>query len=95
MKTKEGFMLRRLGEQYVVVALGKAAEDFRGIIRLNQSGAFLWERLTEGSTLEELAKALEERYGVSEESAAEDAAEFLATLRGVGLLEDDNGTSGI
>ena len=44
MKIKDGFMLRKVGGQNVVVAVGKASRDFNGIIRLNDTGRFLWEK---------------------------------------------------
>lgn len=40
MKVKQGFMLREIANNYVVVPVGKAAIDFNGIITLNQTGAF-------------------------------------------------------
>ena len=40
MKLKEGFILRKVGIQYVVAATGKASENFNGMMRLNESGAF-------------------------------------------------------
>lgn len=43
MKIKDGFMLRKVGGQYVVVAFGEASRSFNGIIRLNETGKFLWE----------------------------------------------------
>ena len=48
MKTKAGFMLRSVGGRHVVVAVGKASEEFNGLITLNDSGAFLWEELSKG-----------------------------------------------
>ena len=38
MKIKNGFMLRKVGAQNVVVAVGEASRSFNGIIRLNDSG---------------------------------------------------------
>ena len=40
MKTKSGFMRRKLGTQEVIVAVGEASKQFSGIIRLNDTGAF-------------------------------------------------------
>ena len=54
MKTKSGFMLRQVGGKNVVVAVGKAAEDFNGLITLNSTGAFLWEQLSHGISYDEL-----------------------------------------
>ena len=54
MKIKDGFMLRKVGGQNVVVAVGKASLEFNGIIRLNETGKFLWEQLKADITEEQL-----------------------------------------
>ena len=81
MKMKEGFILRKVGTQYVVAATGKASENFNGIIRLNESGAFLFRQLQEGATVEELVARLTEEYDVDEATAHRDAESFLAALK--------------
>ena len=45
MKIKDGFMLREVASQTMVVAIGEASKTFNGIIRLNPTGKFLWEKL--------------------------------------------------
>lgn len=41
MKIKQGFLLRRMADQFIVVAVGAAAQEFPGMMRLNGSGAFI------------------------------------------------------
>lgn len=78
LKVKEGFMLSPLGEEYVVVSVGKAAEAFNGMIRLNETGAFFWRELTAGTTEDALVQKLCARYrGLSEATARADLREFL------------------
>ena len=81
MKMKEGFILRKVGTQYVAAATGKASENFNGIIRLNESGAFVFRQLQEGATAEELAGRLLEEYDVDEAAARQDVDRFLAALK--------------
>lgn len=45
MKIKDGFILRKVGIQYVVAATGKASEGFNGMMRLNETGAFAFRLL--------------------------------------------------
>jgi len=45
MKVKEGYMLREVAGNSVVVAVGKATLDFNGLITLNSTGTFLWKLL--------------------------------------------------
>lgn len=87
MKIKKGFMLRKVGKQNVVVALGKASLSFNGIIKLNDTGAFLWGQLSEDKTQDALVNALLAEYDVTPEKAAQDVAKFVETLQKAALLE--------
>ena len=78
LKVKEGFLLSPLGGEYVVVSVGKAAEAFNGMIRLNETGAFFWRELTAGTTEDALVEKLCARYhGLDEATARADLREFL------------------
>ena len=87
MKIKEGFILRKVGIQYVVAATGKASENFNGMLRLNESGAFAFRLLQEGITEEELVSRIVGEYDVSEEAARRDVENFLAALGEADALE--------
>ena len=89
MKIKSGFMMRSIAGCKVVVSVGKRTLDFNGIINLNDSAAFLWERLEQGATEEQLTAAILEHYTDVDASAArENVAEFVKTLREAGCLDD-------
>ena len=87
MKIKKGFVLRKVGEQNVVVAVGAASRSFNGIIRLNDSGRYLWEKLQGGITQQELLQAMLEDFDVDESVARADITAFIEKLEGAGLLE--------
>ncbi len=87
MKLKDGFVLRQIGGSYVVVAVGLQTLDFKGMIRLNETGAFLWECLTAGECTEaSLVTALTNEYDVDETRAAADVYAFVQSLREADLL---------
>ena len=81
MKVKDGFILRKVGLQYVVAATGKASENFNGMLRLNETGAFAFRLLQEGITEAELVERIAAEYEVSLETARTDVAQFLARLQ--------------
>lgn len=87
MKIKEGFMLRNVAGNYVVVAVGEASKNFSGVITLNGSGAFLWEQLTKEVTEEQLLQALLNEYEVSEEVAKKDVQLFVSKLKEANIIE--------
>ena len=57
---------------------------------VNKSGVYLWTRIKEGATEEEMAAGLLERFsGVTKEQAAADVKAFLQELRNRSLLSED------
>ncbi|MBQ9946949.1 MAG: PqqD family protein [Oscillospiraceae bacterium] len=87
MKIKNGFMLRKVGTQNVVVAVGEASRSFNGLIRLNDSGCFLWEKLQSDTTEQQLLTEMLAEYDTDEATAKADIARFISALKGADLLE--------
>lgn len=86
MKIKEGFIVRKVGSQFVVAATGKASRDYAGIIRLNESSAYAFELLKEDLTKEELLSKMLAEYNVSREVLSKDLDAFLDRLREANAL---------
>ncbi len=57
-------------------------------LRLNSSGAALWELLAEPRTPDDLARALADRHALDESVAMRDAGAFLDALRARDLVQD-------
>ena len=88
MKIKNGFVAKEIAGQYVVVALGQASKIFNGIVKLNESGKFIWDMLVKGAEKDDIVKALLEEYeGVDEATATADVDRFIGELRGANILE--------
>lgn len=88
MKLKEGFVLKTVGDNHIVVPVGAQTVDFRSMITLNETGMFLWKQLQADVTAEELEAALLAEYDVTAEIANRDIAAFVAKLQENSLLED-------
>lgn len=89
MKIKSGFVVQKVGGSYLAVAVGKRADDFNAMIRMNSTGAFLWDLLSsKDMTEEELVSALVSEYSITEELAACDTAKIVGALREAGLLDE-------
>ena len=88
MKIRDGFVVKELAGQYVVVALGQASKIFNGIIKLNDSAKFIWEKLAVGAEKEDVIHALLEEYeSVDRETAEKDFDKFVNELKGANILE--------
>ncbi len=89
MRIKDGFYLTEIGTDYVVIASTPEAKKlFGGMLRLNTTGAFLWNKLVEGATEDQLAEALSAEYSVSQSVAVVDTADFISTIRQAGFIEE-------
>ena len=87
MKIKSGFIAKEIAGQYVVVALGAASRVFNGIIKLNESGKFIWDKLSAEAEVDEIVDALLTEYGIDRETAEIDVNKFIDELRGANILE--------
>lgn len=88
MKIKDGFLLRQVGGNNVVVPVGAQAVDFRCLITLNEVGAFLWQKLAVDCTVADLVEALLAEYDVTADIATADVERFVASLREKNLLDE-------
>ena len=85
MKLKEGFILRTVsGETVVLPTAGVTNLDM--MITLNGTGKFLWERLVVGAEKSELVDALLEEYDVERERAEKSVDAFVARLKELDFL---------
>ena len=89
LKIKDGFVLEEVGGTYLAVAVGERADEFKVLIKLNSTGAFLWRIASEREvTPAELVAELLESYEVSSEIAERDVNSFVKILSDGGLLDD-------
>ena len=80
MKIKEGFLLREVAGNTVVVPIGDEAVEFNGVITINETGKFIWELMQDGIEKEELLDKFMNKYNISEEEAKEDIKAFIQIL---------------
>ena len=88
MRIKEGFELREICGEHVILSHGMDNIDFSKIISLNETAAFLWKQAVRKEAISEdgLVSSLLEAYEVDEERARKDVAQVLAKWREIGLL---------
>ena len=88
MKIKDGFVLRNIGDNYMVVGEGLAQIDFNKIISLNDTAAFLWKAVQRKDfDVETLRDLLLGEYDVDEATALKDATTLVEKWVAVGLVE--------
>ncbi len=87
MKIKQGYILRNVVNTHIVVPVSQNKLNYKGMLSLNETGAFLWGLLEKGTDREGLLQALLAEYDVPEAVAAADMDEFLEHIERIGALE--------
>ena len=87
MQIKKDFTIQKVGKSYVAVAVGETSKTFHGMVRLNETGAFLWNLLSEKDCGEaDLVEALLKEYDVSREIAERDVHAVVESLAKSGIF---------
>ena len=87
MKLKEGFILRDVAGQTVVLPTGDEL-NLNMMITLNETGKFLWEKLGQETDERTLVDALLAEYDVDDNTAKAAVTRFIAKLTENGFLAD-------
>lgn len=89
MKIIEGFKLRSLGRDFIVIGEGKKQVNFNAMISLNGTAAFLWEELIgKEFNIDDMTKLLTDNYEVTEEVAREDSEKLAKAWKEAGLVTE-------
>ncbi len=89
MKTKSGFILRALGDNYIIVPVGPEAQRCNGIIKINETGKLIWEMLEKTATREELVTAMTEHFEIDRVTAEKDVDIFVEKAARANLIDID------
>ena len=89
MHTIKGFKLRRLGNEYILVGESVEQVNFNKMITMNDTAAFLWQQVSDGSNFDadSLADMLCSEYEVSKAQALQDADKTLQAWLSAGIIE--------
>ncbi|MBE5790532.1 MAG: PqqD family peptide modification chaperone [Clostridiales bacterium] len=89
MKIREGFKLRQVADEWIVIPRGAHALSFNGAVLLNETGAFIYKKLELGITLEQMVAEVASEYLLELEVAKRDVMMFVDMLKNEGMLEDE------
>lgn len=86
-RLKDGFIVRKIGEQTMAVPVGRQTSEIHGMIALTESAELLWKDLEKGADIERLTDIVTENYEIDRETAEADLKRFLDKLKKQGALE--------
>lgn len=88
MKTKKGFVLRNVCGENIIMAEGIENIDFNSIISLNETAAYVWQKVADKDfDAEYMAEKLLEEYDVDKETALKDCETLAAKWLEAGIIE--------
>ena len=89
IKAKQGYTLRNIADGSVLIPSDDSIDKFNGTILLNEVSAFVWRRLQNPISKDDLLKAVLDEFEVTKMVAAADLDALLEKFREYGVVEDD------
>ena len=87
MKIKNDFIVKEISGSTVVIPVGNRVADFNGMLKLNETGVFLFNLLKNEITIDVLVQCLVDEYEVTKEKANEDVITFVNKLKEADIIE--------
>lgn len=88
MKIKDGYILKKVAGENIVIATGEERLSFNGIITFNEVGAEVFARLDGTRTQEEIVDEIASVYNAPREVISEDINKLIEKMKNHGLLEE-------
>ena len=87
MKLKKGFVIREVAGETLVVATGEASKSFHGMIKLNETGKFIWERLISGKDEDQILADMTEVYKEDPGVMKTELSSFMEKIEKAGFFD--------
>lgn len=88
MKLNENYILKNIAGTAVVVPVGDAVNDVKGMITLNGPAEIIWKGLQNGENIERIVEEIKSEYDAPENVIKNDVAAFLDKLKAYKILVD-------
>lgn len=86
MKKTEGYVIRKLEEEYVLFPQENGAEEVNEVISLSETAGFIYLHAEEAASIPELAELVEREYGIEAAEVLPDVKAVVETLEKKGVL---------
>jgi hypothetical protein len=83
---ERSFVARQIAGETLIMPVSGRVMDLESIYVMNDVGSRIWELLQSPTSVDRIAETLASEFAVSPERAAEDVAEFIASLDERGLV---------
>ena len=87
MRLKNNFLTQKINNQTILVPTGKLAEDFRGVLSVNGTTAFIIDCLKDEIDIDGLIDKIKEVYDVDDDKAKTSVLKVIDKLKEIGAIE--------
>ena len=87
MKACAGYVLRNIAGELLLMPTGDNIARFGGALLMNELSAFVWKKLQQPMTRDELLSAILDEYNIDEKTAAQDLDALLTELKEMQVIE--------
>lgn len=88
MKLKDGFCTQNVGEAQVMVAVSENVKHFTGMVRSNETAAFVVECLKNETTVDEILEKLSKEYDGNIEEMRNDIIATIEKLKSIDAIKE-------
>lgn len=88
MKVKDGYILKKVAGENIVIATGEARLSFNGIITFNEVGAEVFTRLDGTKTITQIVQEIASLYNAPKDVIEKDINNLIEKMRNHGLIEE-------
>lgn len=88
MKLKDGFITYETDGEQIMVAAGSSADVFHGLVRSNETAAFIVDSLKTDTTVDKIVDSLLEIYDAPRAVIERDTQKIISQLRSIGAVDE-------
>lgn len=86
LKKSENIVFRKIGDESILVPIASSVADLNSIFNLNETGAFIWDKIDDTRTLGDIIEQMKTEYEAND-SLVDDAVAFVSELLEAKLLQ--------
>lgn len=87
MKAKYNFEIMELDDEQVAVPVGAGADEFQGVLKINETAAAVLKLLEEDTTEEKIIDQITEQYSGNREDISKYIHDYIQILFKEGIIE--------
>ena len=76
----KSIVTRKTGNEYILVPITNNIADMNSVYTLNETGAFIWDKIDGKRNVEEIIAALTDEYDIDTQNAGEDVFSFIENM---------------